>query len=171
MDVVPRYLLAILAALVLLSVNPSTASAHASLVSTNPDDGARIATAPPSVELTFSEDLKSGFVAVSAPDGTTVKTSEPRIAGAQMTADLAASDQRGRYNVAYRIVSDDGHPVSGSFTFTTTSGRAGVTHHDAPTPEPEPFVERHGTLLIAGLAVAVLAIGLILAPLARRRRE
>ena len=168
MDVVPRTLAVFLAVLLALLAGPSPAVAHASLVSTSPEDGSEIATAPPSVELTFSEDVGSGFVAVTAPDGTKVKTSHTHLSGPRVTADLSASDQRGRYTVAYRVVSADGHPVSGTFTFTTTSGRA-VTQQDAPTSEP--FIDRHDTALIVGLAVAVLAIGAILAPLTRQRRQ
>jgi len=172
MDVVPRSLAVLLAALVLLMASRSSASAHASLVSSNPEDGSRIATAPPSIELTFSEDVDSGDIAVLAPDGTRVTTSKPRISGVEMTADLDPSDQRGRFTVAYRVVTPDGHPVAGQFTFTATEGRH-VTHedmHEEPAPE-ESFMDRHGTLLVVGLAVAVLAIGLMLAPLARGRRE
>jgi methionine-rich copper-binding protein CopC len=168
MDVVPRFLALFAAALVLLFVGTGPADAHASLVSTSPADGSRISTAPATVELTFSEDVGSGFVAVTAPDGTKLKTSRAHISGAQVHADLAASDQRGRYTVAYRVVSADGHPVSGAFTFTTTSGRA-VTQQEAPPTEP--FVDRHGgTILVLALAVAVLAIGVILLPLTRQRR-
>lgn len=85
-----------------------------------------------------------------------------------MSADLAESHQAGTYTVSYRIVSVDGHPVAGQFTFTTTSG-----HQATPQEETsqESFVNRHGTLLLVGLALAMLAIALMLAPLNRRRRE
>jgi methionine-rich copper-binding protein CopC len=168
MDVVPKFIVVFFAAILLLLVGSSPADAHASLVSTSPKDGSRIATAPPSVELRFSEDVGEAFVAVTAPDGTKVKTSHAHISGPRVAADLAASDQRGPYTVAYRVVSADGHPVSDTFRFTTTTGRA-VTQKDAPTSKP--FVERHTTLLTVGIAVAVLLIGLILAPLARQRRQ
>jgi methionine-rich copper-binding protein CopC len=168
MDVVPKLLLPVLAAVLLVVVGSSPADAHASLVSTNPEDGSRVATAPPSVELTFSEEIGEAFVAVAAPDGAEVKTSPAHVSGARVHADLATSEERGRFTVAYRVVSADGHPVSGTFTFTTTTGRI-VEQQDAPASEP--FVERHGTVLVIGLAVAVLAIGLILNPLTRQRRQ
>jgi methionine-rich copper-binding protein CopC len=168
MDVVPKLLLLVLAASLLVVMGSSPADAHASLVSTSPEDGTRIATAPPSVELTFSEEISEAFVAVTAPDGTKVKTSHAHVSGPQVRADLASSDEQGRYTVAYRVVSADGHPVSGTFTFTTTSGR---TVEQKDPPKAEPFVERHGTILVIGLAVAVLAIGLILNPLTRQRRQ
>jgi len=168
MDDVPRSLAALLAAFVLVMAGRNAAVAHASLVATNPEDGSKIATAPSSVELTFSEAVDTVFVAVTAPDGTQVVTSDPRIAGADVRVDLAPSDQRGRFTVAYRIVSDDGHPVTDEFTFTTTEGRH-VTP-DVLAPE-ESFLDQFGTLLVVGLAVAVLAIALMLAPLTRGRRE
>ena len=172
MDGVPRSLAVLLSAFVLVMVGRGSADAHTSLVSTSPEDGSTIATAPPSVALTFSEDLESGDVAVAAPDGTTLTTSEARLSVHTMTADLEPSDQRGRFTVSYRVVSSDGHPVTGQFTFTATEGRHvahGAGHEDAPAEES--FVDRHGTLLVVGLALAVLAIGVMLAPLARGRRE
>ena len=168
MDVVPRLTSALLVASFVLLAGMLPAEGHASLVSSQPADGSQIATAPATVELTFSEDVDSGFIGVTAPDGSTVKTSEPRIDGATMSADLAAGDQHGRYMVAYRIVSADGHPVAGEITFTTTSGQH-VTQQEAPSPES--FVDRHSTALIIGLMLAMLAIALMLAPLTRRRRR
>ena len=168
MDVVPKLIAAFLIASLVVLAGMMPAQGHASLVSSKPADGSQIATAPATVELTFSEDVDSGFVGVTAPDGSTVKTSEPRIDGTTMSADLAANDQHGRYTVAYRIVSADGHPVSGEITFTTTSGQH-VTQQEAP--KPETFVDRHSTALIIGLVLAMLAIALMLAPLTRRRRQ
>jgi copper resistance protein C len=144
------------------------AVAHASLVGSDPADGSTVRTAPRTVTLTFSEDIRTGFIGVTAPDGSAVKTAATRTAGRDVRADLSKSDQRGRYTVAYRVVSADGHPVSGSITFTTTTGRA-VTQQSIP--EPRSFVDRHGTPIIIGLAFAVVAIGVMLAPLRPGRRE
>lgn len=168
MDVVPKLIAAVLVASCVLFAGQMPADAHASLVSTNPADGSHIQAAPRTIDLTFSDDLDSGFLAVTAPDGTTVRTSEPRLSGPQMSADLAESHQAGRYTVAYRIVSVDGHPVAGQFTFTTTSGHQATAQE---TSSEESFVDRHSTVLIVALALAMVAIALMLAPLNRRRRE
>src|SRR5688572_11256480 len=117
MEGMPRSLVVLSAVLVLVIVGRGAADAHAELVSTSPEDGSRIASAPPSVALTFSDDVDSGFVAVRAPDDSTVATSQPRISGTTITADLEPSDQRGRFTVAYRVITADGHPVAGQFTF------------------------------------------------------
>ncbi len=168
MDVVSKLFAAVLVAVCILLTGQLPADAHASLVSTDPADGSQVASAPETVELTFSEDLDTGFVAVMAPDGTKVETSEPRLSGARMSADLEESHQSGAYTVAYRVVSLDGHPVTGQFTFTATSGHQ-ATPQEAATEES--FVDRNSTLLIVGLALAMVAIALMLAPLSRRRRE
>ncbi|MGH3474950.1 MAG: copper resistance CopC family protein [Aeromicrobium sp.] len=164
----PKLIAAFLAATCVVFAGQMPADAHASLVSTDPADGSQIPTAPRTVGLTFSEDLDSGFVAVNAPDGTKVRTSEPRISSTQMSADLAESHQRGTFTVAYRVVSKDGHPVAGEFTFTTTAGHQ-ATPQEAVSQES--FVDRNRTLLVVGLALAMVAIALMLAPLNRRRRE
>ena len=168
MDVVPQLIAAFLVASCVLLAGQMPADAHASLVSTNPADGSHIQSAPRTVDLTFSDDLDSGFLAVTAPDGTTVRTSEPHMSGTQMSADLAESHQAGRYTVAYRIVSVDGHPVAGRFTFTTTSGRQATAEEGS---SEESFVDAHSTVLVVALALAMVAIALMLAPLNRRRRE
>ncbi len=154
------------ALLVTLAVGIGPAAAHASLVRTDPADGSRLAIAPRHVSLTFSENVGNGFVAVTSPGGHQVKTSDVRTVNHVLSADLAAGHERGRYTVAYRVVSADGHPVSGEFTFTTTTGHE-VKQADAT--QRESFAHRHRGHLVLGLAVAVLAIGLILAPLRRGR--
>ena len=62
--------------------------------------------------------------------------------------------------------------VACQFTFTATEDRL-ATHEAAQeeAPSTESFVDRHGNLLVVGLALAVLAIGVMLAPLMRGRRE
>ena len=161
-----RKLAVLVAALVLLLSGSGPATAHAHLLSTDPANGARLDTVPSEVALTFSENVGNGFVAVTAPSGRRVKTSDVRTLDKVLSADLAASDERGRFIVAYRIVSADGHPISGEISFTTTTGRDVEPVDDGAE---ESFVHRHRSHLVLGLAGAVVAIGLILAPLRRRR--
>ena len=161
-----RSLTTLVAALVLLLAGSGPATAHANLVSTDPADGSSLETAPSEVTLTFSENVGNGFVAVTAPSGRQVRTSNVSTLDRVLSADVASSDERGQYTVAYRIVSADGHPISGEIGFTTTTGQV-VEQVDAV--DEESFVHRHRGHLVLGLAVAVLAVGLILAPLRRRR--
>ena len=109
------------------------------------------------VSMTFSENVGSGFVAVMAPDGSKVKTAAAAPATGA-AADVAASDQRGRYTVAYRVVSDDGHPVLRRVHVHDDLGPDGQQHEaHVPASTQRPFVDRHrGVILVdrSGRSVA-----------------
>jgi methionine-rich copper-binding protein CopC len=156
----------LVAALVLLVAGSGPGTAHANLVETDPGDRATLEKAPSEVTLTFSENVGNGQVAVTAPSGRRVKTTNVRTLDHVLSGDIAPSDERGRYTVAYRIVSDDGHPISGEITFTTTTGR--VVEH-VHQEDAGSFVDRHRGHVLLALACALVAIGLILAPLRRRK--
>ena len=116
-----------LAALALgLALPPPTASAHAALVSTDPGDGAVLATAPSSVELTFDEPV------VLVPDGFQLydgngghRTVPAEAVDATVRATLPPDLAEGSYVLFWRVVSDDSHPESGVLSFAV--GRADGT--------------------------------------------
>ena len=116
-----------------------SASAHADVVSTTPVDGAVLDSAPQSLTLSFNSTLLDGMVevAVSNSDGELVSgivaESEGTDAIVQWPADLPGDT----YKVAYRIVSQDGHPVTGSLRFSYPNPEA-VTAEPELTAEPEP---------------------------------
>ncbi len=127
-----RLVLSLFAALAVLTVSvglAAPASAHADLVSVSPEDGSSLTAAPPEVTLTFSDTINTEFakVTVNAEDGTSVTSGAPSVDGAVVTQRLVSSMGGGTYTVAYRVVSEDGHPVSGSSTFSV----------DSPGPEGE----------------------------------
>ncbi|KQV15514.1 MULTISPECIES: FixH family protein [unclassified Kitasatospora] len=107
----------------LLIGSAGTASAHASLVSTDPVNNAVVATAPAAVTLTFSEgvSLSPDSVRVLGPDGASVDSGEPgHVDGKAATArvELRSGIANGTYTVAWRAVSEDSHPIGGAFTFS-----------------------------------------------------
>ena len=67
-------------------------------------------------EETFSDAMTEEYakVAVTSPDGKSAASGEPRVSGKTVTLALAPTSRAGRYMVGYRVVSADGHPVSGS---------------------------------------------------------
>ncbi|GAB3234567.1 hypothetical protein GCM10027447_31820 [Glycomyces halotolerans] len=97
----------------------SAASAHAALVSTDPEDGAALDTAPESFSATFSEilDGPSTEIAVTGPGGEAVEVDEPSFDGDTFTQPMRYTAP-GRYTVAFRVISEDGHRVDGSVAFT-----------------------------------------------------
>ena len=108
--------------------------AHAQLRSSDPADGATLPTTD-AVTLTFNEDINADFVqvTVSGPAGDPVAAGDPVVAGPVVTQPVAPT-AAGAHTVTFRVVSADGHPVSGSIAFTLTAP-AGTT--DAEPSEPQ----------------------------------
>lgn len=145
------------------------ASGHAALVRSDPEPDATLTGLPRSVELEFNEPIGSSVeVAVTAPDGQSVPVSSARADDRFVRAEVGPSQARGDYVVAYRVVSVDGHPVSGQYSVTVTEGESVASPAVAPVAQ-ESFVHRHREHLLWGGLVAAVAIGLIVAPLLRRR--
>lgn len=159
---------AVAAALYVVLVHAAApASAHATLVGSDPKDGARLDTEPANVSITFNEDMSTpAQLQVTAPDGATLADGDPVVDGTTVTQALDASGYAGTYTIAYRVVSADGHPISGELTYDVSSGKQ-VQQADAD--DDESFTERHQTHLILGAGAVVVAIGLLAWPWIRRR--
>lgn len=164
----PRVALrAIALAIVLTVLGAVPANAHAGLVGTEPSAKATLSSAPETVSMTFSENVGSAFVAVTAPDGSSIKTTDVTAVDRTVTAAVADVGMRGRFSVSFRVVSADSHPVDGTFTYTVTTGRT-VEQVDTATVS-ESFVQRHEAHLLWGAVAVIVAVGLIVAPLRRSR--
>jgi hypothetical protein len=112
------------------------AFAHSQLVGSAPADGANLDAGPPQISLTFNEDMPPGFdvVTVVGPDGKVWQNGEVTTSGTTVSVPLAALGPAGHYQVAYRVVSADGHPVQGSTGFTLTKAGTGTAPaQPAPT--------------------------------------
>lgn len=98
------------------------ATAHTALLKITPYDGAQLSAAPTKVVLEFNEPVSRSFatVVVSTVAGVAVTRGKPTVLGAKVTQLLSPDLASGRYRVAYRLVSADGHPVSGESKFTLT---------------------------------------------------
>jgi copper resistance protein C len=111
------------------------AAAHTGLQSSAPADGEALTSAPDTVTLTFATAVASEFaqVAVTGPDGQSITTGEAAVEGAVVRQPVSPGGD-GTYAVAYRVVSDDGHPVSGELSFTLTGTGAVPAETDAAEP-------------------------------------
>jgi copper transport protein len=155
--------LAALAVLVLVLVTGTgVASAHASLVSTNPVDGQSVPTPPQLVTATFSEGVSvesGGGLSVRNRAGDQVDEGNSSAQANTLQVTLPNDLPDGTYIATYRVVSADGHPVSGSWTFGIGTGpvdlSAPVSTGDAPwelAGAIARFVAYLSALLAAGVA-------------------
>ncbi|WZH37987.1 MAG: copper resistance protein CopC [Microbacterium enclense] len=110
------------------------ASAHDSLESTSPASGATVSS-PSEVSLDFSANLLGydggNIVVVLGPDGRHYETDCVALSGSTLTAPVALG-AAGEYQVEWRAVSSDGHPISGSFSFTSTTAGSSAGAGQSP---------------------------------------
>jgi len=132
---VAAVLIGVMASFALVAGPAGPATAHDSLTASDPADGATVEVAPDRVTLTFTEPaLELGTqVLVTGPDGVTVSEGPVVLDGTTVTQALLAERPAGAYRVDWRVTSEDGHPVSGTFTFTASTG---VAPEPDPTPTP-----------------------------------
>lgn len=136
-------LLLLFTALAGLTIGVLPASAHSRLLSITPADGAMLPSSPTEVVLTFNEPVNPEFVAVRVTDseGGDVVGAKATADGAKVTLAVGAPIAAGTYNIVYRVVSADSHPISGSTHFTITGdpqapAASSGTASGAATPSP-----------------------------------
>lgn len=99
------------------------AFAHAELLSSDPSAGAQLDTSPAAITLTFTEPVSvlDDSVTLLDGNGASIEIGAPRTDGVAVVATVPALPDGG-YVVNWKIVSDDGHPIAGAFTFTVGDG-------------------------------------------------
>ena len=102
------------------------ASAHASLVSTEPADGTVLAQAPRTVQLRFNEAVTPAVISLIDAEGRTRDDATVRAAGETIVVTLPENLPRGTQITSYRVISEDGHPVVGSVVFSIGAATAGA---------------------------------------------
>lgn len=120
-------LLAVLTACALAGLNPAPAGAHDQLLSSSPAEGEQLPRAPEAAELTFSGQISpvGAELALSDASGQRIELPEaPRVEGTTATQPLPRL-AAGEFTLDWRVVSEDGHPVSGTITFSVDPGETG----------------------------------------------
>lgn len=174
---------------VLLCVQVSTggpAAAHGRLESSTPAAGAVVDVSPDSITLTFNEPVSVSYarVSVTGPDAATGTWQQGGMTSVGDTATQAIGPlgAAGVYSVAWRVVSVDGHPVSGDFSFTLTTAGTGTANAAEPIGSANasgsggpvsaaPPTEASRWPLVGGLGAGALALGGVAALVARRPRR
>lgn len=147
------------------------AYAHDVLVASQPGNGAEVSTGPGEVTLRFDKPVQFGFdeVDVIGPGNTYWAAGPTTVSGDTVTAPVRPLGPRGVYTIRYRIVSADGHPVSGQSSFTLTTPGSGapaagpvvpmtaaVPATGAPASSPLwPWLLTGGGVLVLGLVLGL----------------
>ncbi|GAB77130.1 hypothetical protein AUCHE_05_00340 [Austwickia chelonae NBRC 105200] len=141
-------------------------------------------TLPESATLTFNEEVHPKFVqAVVAPASGEARSASAVAQGPKVVVALPQDLGGGKITVRYRVVSKDGHPISGEISFTVpggqgpaqpgadrSSGAAGSSTSTGGVPSSDPgrpVTTAQGSdtvavyLLTGGAAVLLMTLGFL----------
>lgn len=121
------------------------ASAHDTLISSSPAAGESFEQAPETLELTYSDEVLnlSPVVRLTNSAGEEIFTETPTVSGNTASIDLPplpADD----YQVQWRVVSSDGHPIEGAVDFTVTVGSEATATAGPGSDEEKPTTSTDG---------------------------
>jgi len=177
----PARLLLTLATAAFLVLPAAAAQAHDALESSDPANGAAVQSVPAKIGLTFDHTpiAINSIVRVEDSTGTDQADGAVEIVDNHVTQAVKAGAPAGKYTVVWRVVSSDGHPIEGTFTFTANSanaggsaGGAGASSAAPTTAAPAQAATQSGQVpwvLVGGIA-AVLVLALVVTAIFVRRR-
>lgn len=102
---------------ILLLMIPNFASAHSTLTASFPAEGETVTEPLTEVHLTFSAGIEQGSTMVLTQQEETIEFTEIILTDTEMTGTLPAELADGAYLVEWTVLSADGHPLEGSYTF------------------------------------------------------
>jgi copper transport protein len=114
---VPNFGAHLIALLIALAHVPE-AYAHASLLKAVPADGAVMPVPPATLTLTFNEPVSPLLMRLIGPDGEPIAPGAVVAENATVTISALPSLRQGTHVLSWRVISADGHPVSGSLLFS-----------------------------------------------------
>lgn len=162
------------------------AQAHDRLLESNPVTNATLNESPKKISLTFSAAVESlgSSVKLVDSDGDAASVGSLEGKGATVTADVKEELSAGDYEIRWRVVSSDGHAISGVTPFTvegttsSTSASESASGDAAPTAQESTATSQPAeaadtreqseggsstTMIALGAAGIATALGLLLA--------
>ena len=161
---------AITSTVLALTFIPSIASAHAILESSSPEASALLATSPKEIRLDFDEQVETTLGDVRVYDSEQREVSKSNTVRSASDPSIVTADvptlQNGVYVVVWRVVSADGHPVTGAFPFeigTKSTGTSAALLGDVlnKTETTSPLGNPMSMLRLLGFLGLILLIGCV----------
>jgi methionine-rich copper-binding protein CopC len=114
------------------------AQAHSELISSSPSDGDSTSEIPTEIVLEFNEDIQDigNEIVVVDQEGTSVTDGEMVVDGATVRQPIGVG-AAGVYTVTWRVVSADGHPISGELSYELRVPQTVETTEEMTDPTTE----------------------------------
>ena len=109
---------------IFLAVPQTSAFAHGELVASNPKAQSTITKLPKLIWVEFDGNLitiadkQTNFLTVKNSKGKELSDGKAFVGGARISVNIKDRSATGTIKVSWRVVSEDGHPVSSFLTFT-----------------------------------------------------
>ena len=166
--------------------------AHTGLESSNPEDGSTITEELTTVTLTFETEIEetSSFELKNA-NGEAVAVDNITVENNTMTGTFDQPIENGDYEVMWKIIGVDGHPIEGTFSFSVDAPESEVAEEESTSEEAtngsaedtdeqvdkeeetktDTAEEESSNGTVIGIVIAVLVIVLIGSVLLMRRKK
>jgi len=165
-----RYTLTLLVVF-LAVVSASEGVAHGVLVSTFPKQGSNAAPIPTLVWLQFDGKLQKiegttiNTIDVIDSAGLNVSFGDPIIEDGRISSRVSGQSVAGVFTVNYRIVSEDGHPVEGRYTFYASP------NYVQSEPATSLVPQTKSSLPVGAIALCTFLFVFLIGLLAKKRKE
>ena len=139
---------------------PVAAFAHGEMVQATPAVDSNVVTAPTEVSIEFDGKLQIigntnvNSIEVTDNQGQVISSPTSVVEGNKISTKLQLTDITGLVSVHFRIVSEDGHPVEGDYSFTV--GEMPVANGTVVETYEEEVLESGAKLLVNGIGILTL---------------
>jgi methionine-rich copper-binding protein CopC len=174
----------------MLVLPAAAAQAHDTLESTDPAANSVVGSVPEKIGLTFNNTpiAIGSVIRVVDATGTDQADGQVSIVDNHVTQPVKSEAPAGKYTVTWRVVSSDGHPIEGTFTFTAGSGNTSANpaatassastspasaSPSAASPSAAPASSSGGLpteLVMAGVVALILIAGFVALAIRIKRR-
>ncbi len=156
---------------------PVAAFAHGEMVQATPAADSKVLIAPAEVSIEFDGKLQTignavvNLITVTDNQGQVISSPTSVVEANKISTKLQLTDITGLVSVHYRIVSEDGHPVEGDYSFTVGENPTLTSAQDEEAAEAEAGIseESGSNLLVNGVGI-LLIIGIVFAVVRRFKK-
>ena len=140
---------------------PIAAFAHGAMVQATPAADSNVLTAPAEVSIEFDGKLQIigntniNSIEVTDNQGQLISSPTSVVEGNKISTKLQLTDITGLVSVHYRIVSEDGHPVEGDYSFTVGETPVAISAQSGESTGEE-VAESGSNLLVNGIGMLTL---------------
>ena len=140
---------------------PVAAFAHGEMVKATPAVDSNVLTAPTEVSIEFDGKLQIigntnvNSIEVTDNQGQVISSPTSVVEGNKISTKLQLTDITGLVSVHYRIVSEDGHPVEGDYSFTVGETPVAISAQSGESTGEE-VAESGSNLLVNGIGMLTL---------------